>query len=131
LRDTGTLAAPSPKADEGAWLILENFLVTDATYPQTEEAFVSYLGDRYSAEDWKDALAALFSGDGDDGIALANLRALKAIYIPQVSTVLANTTNVAKDLPVVTPARKKNRRLRRPFNVGAILTSNVYTKQQV
>ncbi|KAG1889783.1 uncharacterized protein F5891DRAFT_1198371 [Suillus fuscotomentosus] len=62
------LAASSPKADEGAWRILETFLMTDTTYPQTEEAFVSYLGDRYSAEDWKDALAALFSGDGDDMI---------------------------------------------------------------
>lgn len=92
---------------------------------------MSYLGDRYSAEDWKDALAALFSGDGDDGIALENLRALKAIYIPQASAVSANTTNAAKDLPVVTSARKKNRRSRRPFNVGAILTFNVYTEQQV
>ncbi|KAG2154490.1 uncharacterized protein EDB93DRAFT_1102259 [Suillus bovinus] len=84
------LVTPSPKADEGAWRILENFLLTDATYPQTEEVFKSYLGDQYSAEDWKDTLAALFSGDGNDTIALANLRTLKAIYIPQASTIPFN-----------------------------------------
>lgn len=105
--------------------------MTDATYPQTEEAFVSYLGDRYSAEDWKDALATLFSGDGDDMIALANLCALKAVYICQASTVSSNMTKVAKASPVATSAPKRNRRLHRPFNVGAFLTHDTYTKQQV
>ncbi|KAG1843865.1 hypothetical protein C8R48DRAFT_780521 [Suillus tomentosus] len=110
------LVTPSPKADEGAWRILENFLLTDATYPQTEEAFESHLGDRYSAEDWKDALAALFSGDGDDTIALANLCALKAIYVPQASTMSSNMTNATKHTPVATSALKKKHRSRRPFN---------------
>ncbi|KAG2094639.1 uncharacterized protein F5147DRAFT_657116 [Suillus discolor] len=83
---------------------------------KTEEAFVSYLGDRYSAEDWKDALAALFSGDGDDIIALANLHALKAIYICQASTVSLNMTKAAKASPVTTSMPKRNRRSCRPFN---------------
>ncbi|KAG0691716.1 hypothetical protein DFH29DRAFT_883868 [Suillus ampliporus] len=47
--------APSPLADQGAWCILEQFLTTDMTYPQMDEAFSSYLGDRYVADDWKDA----------------------------------------------------------------------------
>jgi hypothetical protein len=51
-----------------------------------EEAFSSYLGDRYIADDWKDARDALFSGDGDDSIALANLHALKARHIPLPSS---------------------------------------------
>ncbi|KAG1729540.1 hypothetical protein EDD22DRAFT_853119 [Suillus occidentalis] len=113
------LVAPSPKADEGAWRILETFLTTDATYPQTEEAFMSYLGDRYSAEDWKDALAALFSGDGNDSIALANLRALKAIHVSQASTVSLNMTNTANNPPIATTSKSasnRNCRSRRPFN---------------
>ncbi|KAG0698733.1 hypothetical protein DFH29DRAFT_1002583 [Suillus ampliporus] len=75
-------AAPLPLADEGAWRILEQFLTTDVTYPQMEEAFSVYLGGRYIADDWKDARDALFSGDGDDSIALANLYTLKARHMP-------------------------------------------------
>ncbi|KAG2135055.1 hypothetical protein BD769DRAFT_1665010 [Suillus cothurnatus] len=97
------LAAPSPKTDEGTWRILETFLMTDTTYPQTEEAF-------------KDALAVLFSGDGDDTIALANLRTLKAVCIPKASAVSSNSTNTAKDSNLVTSALKRNRRSCRPFN---------------
>ncbi|KAG1880177.1 hypothetical protein F4604DRAFT_1922859 [Suillus subluteus] len=73
------------------------YLVTPS--PKTEEAFVSYLGDQYSAEDWKDALAVLFSGDGNDTIALANFRTLRAIYVPQASTMFSNMTNMTKHTP--------------------------------
>jgi hypothetical protein len=49
------ITSSSPLADEGAWRILEQFLSTDMTYPDMEEAFSSYLRDRYCSEDWKDA----------------------------------------------------------------------------
>jgi hypothetical protein len=94
--------------------------MTNATYPQTEEVFVSYLGDQYLVEDWKDALAMLFSGDSDDTITLANLHTLKAICIPKASAVSSNSTNMAKDSNLVTSVPKRNRQSRRPFNVGAI-----------
>ncbi|KAG1895209.1 uncharacterized protein F5891DRAFT_984416 [Suillus fuscotomentosus] len=84
--DRNCRAAPSPLADEGAWRILEQFLTTDMTYPQMENAFSAYLGGRYIADDWKDARDALFSGDGNDSIALANLYALKAKHIPLPSS---------------------------------------------
>lgn len=74
-------AAPSPLTDSGTWDILEQYLTTDMTYPQIEEAFSVYLGNRYIANDWKDARDALFSGDGCDSIALTNLCALRARHI--------------------------------------------------
>lgn len=37
-------AAPSPLTDSGTWDILEQYLTTDMTYPQMEEAFSAYLG---------------------------------------------------------------------------------------
>ncbi|KAG1820994.1 uncharacterized protein BJ212DRAFT_1478095 [Suillus subaureus] len=77
---------PSPLADQGAWCILEQFLTTNMTYPQMEETFSSYLGDQYVADDWKDARNALFSGNGDDSIALTNLYALKARHMPLPSS---------------------------------------------
>jgi hypothetical protein len=49
--DTGK----SPLEDEGAWRILFQYLTTEMTYPQMEEEFISYLGNRYCANDWKDA----------------------------------------------------------------------------
>ncbi|KAG1794535.1 uncharacterized protein HD556DRAFT_1474554 [Suillus plorans] len=73
---------PSPLADPAAWEILEQYLTTDMTYPQMEETFSAYLGNRYVVDDWKDARDALFSGDDDNSIALANLRALKTSHIP-------------------------------------------------
>ncbi|KAG2737355.1 hypothetical protein P692DRAFT_20883658 [Suillus brevipes Sb2] len=87
--DTGNCrTAPSPLADQGTWSILEQFLTTDMTYPQMEESFSSYLGDRYVADDWKDARDVLFSGDGNDSISLANLCALKARHMPLPSSSL-------------------------------------------
>lgn len=105
--------APSPREDVNAWRILERFLTTDITYPQTEDAFLSYLGDRYTPDDWKDARAALFSGDGDDALALSNLRALMAANIPQGLSV---ATSVAKDSSVATPASRQGGRSRSRSN---------------
>jgi hypothetical protein len=71
----------APLNDEHAWRIMEDFLTTDMTYPKMEEVFLSYLGDRYADSKWKEARDALFSGDGDDNVALENLRAVKAKHI--------------------------------------------------
>ncbi|KAG2052981.1 hypothetical protein BDR06DRAFT_972662 [Suillus hirtellus] len=60
----------SPLSDKGSWCILEQFLTTEMTYPQMEEALLSHLSPQYSADDWKDTRDALFSGDGNDNIAL-------------------------------------------------------------
>ncbi|KAG1875896.1 hypothetical protein C8R48DRAFT_768751 [Suillus tomentosus] len=84
--DANYPAAPSPLTDSGAWDILEQYLTTDMTYPQMEEAFSAYLGNQYIANDWKDARDALFSGDGCDSIALTNLRALRARHILLLSS---------------------------------------------
>ncbi|KAG1897446.1 uncharacterized protein F5891DRAFT_982629 [Suillus fuscotomentosus] len=84
--DVNYLAAPSPLTDSGAWDILEQYLTTDMMYPQMEEVFSAYLGNRYIASDWKDARDALFSGDGCDSIALTNLRALRARHILLLSS---------------------------------------------
>jgi hypothetical protein len=96
--------------DEGAWRILEQFLSTDMTYPDMEEAFSSYLGDRYCLEDWKDARDALFSGDGDDSIALANLLALRATHILQ-SSGPSEISGPQEKLPTVTLALKTFKRI--------------------
>ncbi|KAG2365319.1 hypothetical protein BDR07DRAFT_1481446 [Suillus spraguei] len=44
----------APLADKHAWAILEQFLTTDMTYTQMEEALSSYLGNQYSVDDWKE-----------------------------------------------------------------------------
>ncbi|KAG2151042.1 uncharacterized protein EDB93DRAFT_1249538 [Suillus bovinus] len=76
----------SPLADPAAWEILEQYLTTDMTYPQMEQVFSAYLGNQYVADDWNDARDALFSGDDDNSIALANLHALKTSHIPLPSS---------------------------------------------
>jgi hypothetical protein len=43
----------------------------------------SYLGSRFSAEDWEEPRRLLFSGDGDDAQSLANLNELKIKYVPE------------------------------------------------
>ncbi|KAG0703420.1 hypothetical protein DFH29DRAFT_998559 [Suillus ampliporus] len=70
-----------PLADKRAWAILEQFLTTDMSYAQMEEALSSYLSNRYSPDDWKESQDALFSGDGDDDLALTNLCAVMAKHI--------------------------------------------------
>lgn len=75
--------APSPLADRGAWRILAQFLESEMNYGEMEEKLCSYLGDRYLADDWKDAKATLFSGDDDIGACLKNLEILRKRYIPR------------------------------------------------
>ncbi|KAG2107664.1 uncharacterized protein F5147DRAFT_774111 [Suillus discolor] len=75
----------APLADKHAWAILEQFLTTDMTYTQMEEALSLYLGNRYSVDDWKESQDALFFGDSDDNLALRNLHAVKAKHIHSVS----------------------------------------------
>ncbi|KAG0698589.1 hypothetical protein DFH29DRAFT_1002676 [Suillus ampliporus] len=93
----------SPLVDEGAWRILEQFLTTDMTFPEMEDAFSSYLGDQYSADDWKDARDVLFSGDGDDSVALANLHVLKARHILHMSSDSSDIPHPATDSPLKHP----------------------------
>lgn len=52
------------------------------TYPEMDDALVSYLGDQYSASDWEEARQALFSGDGDIDLCLKNLDTVMAKHIP-------------------------------------------------
>ncbi|KAG2364694.1 hypothetical protein BDR07DRAFT_1482164 [Suillus spraguei] len=91
----------APLADERAWRILEEFLTTDMTYPLMEEAFLSYLGNQYSEDDWKESHNALFSGDGDDKVALENLWVVKAKHMPLASC-------APKDSVTDRPAKFKN-----------------------
>ncbi|KAG1777244.1 hypothetical protein EV702DRAFT_1197572 [Suillus placidus] len=98
------------------------------TYPQMEEEFLSYLGDRYCAEDWKDARDALFSADdlNDDATPLANLQALYAKHVTPQSSSPSDIAGPSEDSPaVVTPVRtpghlsaytRKSRSRRRPTN---------------
>ncbi|KAG1895080.1 uncharacterized protein F5891DRAFT_984535 [Suillus fuscotomentosus] len=96
--------APSPREDVNAWHILERFLTTEMTYPEMDDALLSYLGDQYSPDDWKDARVALFSGDSDDCVALSNLRILMAANLSQS---LSDTASMAKDSPIATSASRK------------------------
>ncbi|KAG2053082.1 hypothetical protein BDR06DRAFT_972549 [Suillus hirtellus] len=57
----------APLANEHVWRILEEFLTTYMTYSQMEETFLSYLKSR----------DVLFSGDGNDKVALDNLHLVK------------------------------------------------------
>lgn len=100
----------SSLADEGAWRILEQFLSTNMTYPDMEEALSSYLGDRYCPDDWKAARDALFSGDGDDSIAMANLLALKATHVFQSSSPSEISVPQKKLSTVTTHARQSLKR---------------------
>ncbi|KAG1781412.1 hypothetical protein EV702DRAFT_1041938 [Suillus placidus] len=86
-----------------------------------EAAFASYLGNRYDTDDWKEARDALFSGDGDDCLALANLLALKARHIPQGASSTSTVVTLRKDSAISTAAPKaavrlKSARVRRPKN---------------
>jgi len=76
--DTGNQAL----CDNGAWDILEQFLTTSMWLPEMDDALVTYLGDRYSPDDWVEPRRILFSGDEDDAKSLENLRVLREMYIP-------------------------------------------------
>ncbi|KAG1738459.1 hypothetical protein EDD22DRAFT_852065 [Suillus occidentalis] len=75
-------ALSSALQDPHAWKLLKQYLLTDMTYPEMDDALVSYLGDQYSASDWEEARQALFSGDGDIDFCLKNLDTVMAKHIP-------------------------------------------------
>lgn len=104
---TGT----SPLEDEGAWRILFQYLTTEMTYPQMEEDFISYLGDRYCMDDWKDARDALFSAEdlNDNATPLANLQVLYTKHVPQAS--LLNRVGPPEDSWVIVSAPRTLGRL--------------------
>ncbi|KAG1795958.1 uncharacterized protein HD556DRAFT_1307185 [Suillus plorans] len=120
VRNHEGMRAPSPLADHGTWRILEQYLTTDMTYPQMEVAITLHLGDRYNADDWKDACDVLFSSDGNDNLTLANLLALKARHVPQCasgpSTIVTQCKNFATSMSAPKAAsRLKNAHPKNPF----------------
>lgn len=78
--DTDNQSSPA-LCDKQAWGILQQFLTTNMTMPDMDNALASYLGDRYFADDWVEPRRALFSGEGDDGESLANLNLLMARHV--------------------------------------------------
>ncbi|KAG1804023.1 hypothetical protein EV424DRAFT_1544818 [Suillus variegatus] len=100
----------SPLEDEGTWHILFQYLTTEMTYPQMEEEFISYLGDRYCANDWKDTQDVLFSADdlNDNVTPLANLQALYTKHVPQASS-QSNMASPLEDSGVVSASRMLGR----------------------
>ncbi|KAG1851801.1 hypothetical protein C8R48DRAFT_777751 [Suillus tomentosus] len=91
--DSNGTCAPSPLEDAGTWSFLERYLKSELSYGQAEEGLISYLGNRYREDDWREAKLAVFSGDGDDYEAMNNLMALKRRYIPEPS--VSSSTLVA------------------------------------
>ncbi|KAG1763902.1 hypothetical protein EV702DRAFT_1205303 [Suillus placidus] len=79
----GNHAIPLALHDPNAWEILCKFLTSDMSMGEMDTALESYLGRRFSAEDWEEPRRVLFSGDGDDAQSLANLNELKLKYVPE------------------------------------------------
>ncbi|KAG1836692.1 hypothetical protein DFJ58DRAFT_846841 [Suillus subalutaceus] len=75
------LEAPSALKDPAAWAILEHFLTTELTYTDMEDQFCTYLSDRHHQSDWINVRVALFSDDGNDKVALANLHLEKLKHL--------------------------------------------------
>ncbi|KAG0698113.1 hypothetical protein DFH29DRAFT_878242 [Suillus ampliporus] len=76
------LEEQSALKDPATWDILERYLTTDLTYGQMEQDFHAYLGNCHRLLEWTDARLALFSGDDDNEVSLANLLVLKRKHIP-------------------------------------------------
>jgi hypothetical protein len=83
--NTANQTALSALMDNRAWGFMEQFLTTAMTYPEMEDAFLAYLGDRYSPDEWAEARDALWSGEGNDEVSLENLLRVKDRYLPRVS----------------------------------------------
>ncbi|KAG1726610.1 hypothetical protein EDD22DRAFT_961391 [Suillus occidentalis] len=77
--------------DPAAWEILERFLTMDTSYGQTEDDFAKYLGSRHRLLDWTEAWLALFSGNGNDQVSLANFLKLKCQHLSPPSTSKSST----------------------------------------
>ncbi|KAG2101543.1 hypothetical protein BD769DRAFT_1393800 [Suillus cothurnatus] len=83
--NTANQTALSALMDNRAWGFMEQFLTTAMTYPEMEDTFFAYLGDRYSPDEWAEARDALWSGEGNDEVSLENLLRVKDRYLPRVS----------------------------------------------
>ncbi|KAG2109826.1 hypothetical protein DEU56DRAFT_920264 [Suillus clintonianus] len=94
--DQGNSTAPSALTDNRAWAFMEQFLTTTMTYSEMEDAFYTYLGDRYSPDDWAEARDALWSGEGNDEVSLENLLRVKDKYLPRVSSVPTEGSSVSR-----------------------------------
>lgn len=100
--DTGNQAVPPPLYDNGAWKILEQFLITSMSLSEMDDVLVAYLGNWYSADDWVEPRRLLFSSDADNGISLRNLSALWKMYIldpPERSSVRVSASRKHTRLP--------------------------------
>ena len=61
--------------------MFEEFLTSDMGYGQLADKMKTHLSSRYRWEDWKEIKKVLFSGDGDNGLALQNVRAIRPQYV--------------------------------------------------
>jgi hypothetical protein len=89
-----TVLRSPPLTDPVAWDILEYYLTSKATtYGDTLTRIKDYLGDRFSTDEWKEATDALFSGDEDDAVSLANFKVMRAKHLPS-RPVIVKTSRV-------------------------------------
>ncbi|KAG2750983.1 hypothetical protein P692DRAFT_20817624 [Suillus brevipes Sb2] len=73
---------PAPLTDPRVWDIWESFLTLKvASYGDIVTKVKNYLGDDFIADDWSEATTALFSGDDDDELSLANFRVVRVKYL--------------------------------------------------
>ncbi|KAH7917865.1 hypothetical protein BV22DRAFT_1135055 [Leucogyrophana mollusca] len=70
-----------PQTDEECWAIFEKHLTTEMSWGECLEKLSRYTGGRFKDADWPDAVAAVFSGDGEEGVAVMNLLAAKAKHL--------------------------------------------------
>lgn len=83
--DTANQAVvPLALLDNGAWEILSKFLTMSMSLSEVDDAHMSYLGDRYLADDWVEPRRLLFSGDADNAKSLKNFTKLQKTYIPDL-----------------------------------------------
>ena len=72
---------PNATSDSAIWDMFEEFLMSDMGYGQLTDRMKTHLSSRYRCEDWKEIEKVLFSGDGDNGLALQNVRAIRLQYV--------------------------------------------------
>lgn len=129
---TGNQTSPA-LCDKYAWGVLRQFLTTDMTMPEMDDALTSYLGDRYFADDWVEPRRVLFSGEGDDAESLANLDRLMAMHVPpDPPSPTSNDTSVSMSTSRTDGCLSSSRRKRsRVPKVSEIpLLRMVYTKEE-
>jgi hypothetical protein len=62
-------------------MIFETFLTSTSSYGDVLEKVKGYLGEDFIESEWSEATTALFSGDEDNELSLANFRNVKAKYL--------------------------------------------------